>query len=79
MAEEVKALRLAKAASTYNVSLEHIVETLKKAKHEVDNKPTTKLTPEQIAILDKEFGSDKAIKQAADTANKKEEVTTPVV
>ncbi|MBK7147707.1 MAG: translation initiation factor IF-2 [Bacteroidetes bacterium] len=79
MAEEVKALRLAKAASTYNVSLEHIVETLKKAKHEVDNKPTTKLTPEQIAILDKEFGSDKAIKQAADTANKKEEVITPVV
>lgn len=79
MAEEVKALRLAKAASTYNVSLEHIVETLKKAKHEVDNKPTTKLTPEQIAVLEKEFGSDKAIKQAADTANKKEEVVAPVV
>ncbi len=76
MAEEVKALRLAKAASVYNVSLEHIVDTLKKAKQEVDNKPTTKLTPEQIAILDKEFGSDKAIKQAADTAKKKEEQTT---
>ncbi len=79
MAEEVKALRLAKAASTYNVSVEHIIDTLKKAKLEVDNKPTTKLSPEQIAVLDKEFGSDKAIKQAADTANKKEEVVTPVV
>lgn len=64
---EVKALRLAKAASVYNVSVDHIVETLKKAKIEVDNKPTTKLTEEMIAVLDKEFGADKAIKQQADS------------
>jgi translation initiation factor IF-2 len=72
MAEEVKALRLAKAASVYNVSVEHIVQTLKKAKVEVDPKPTTKLTPEMIAVLDSEYGTDKSIKQQADNTAKAE-------
>ncbi len=63
---EVKALRLAKAASTYNVSTDHILEVLKKAKFTVESNPNFKLTPEMIAVLDKEFGADKAIKQQAD-------------
>jgi len=62
-------LRLAKAAGVYNVSLDHIVETLNKAKMPVENKPTSKLTAEQIAVLDKEFGTDKSIKQQADNTN----------
>ena len=63
---EVKALRLAKAAGTYNVSEGHIVEALKKAKFTLTGNPNEKLSPEMIAVLDKEFGTDKNIKQQAD-------------
>ncbi len=63
---EVSSIRLAKAATTYNVSTDHIVEKLKESGIVVDNKPTSKLTPEMVAVLDKAFGSDKAIKQQAD-------------
>lgn len=50
----------------YNVSTEHILEALKKAKFAPDSNPNFKLTAEMIAVLDKEFGADKAIKQQAD-------------
>lgn len=63
---EVKALRLAKASSIYNVSTEHILEALKEAKFEADSSPNFKLTPEMVTVLDKVFGSDKAIKIQAD-------------
>src|ERR1043165_2413530 len=63
---EVKALRLAKAGATYNVSQDHILEALKKAKFVLTGGPNEKLTPEMIAVLDKEFGADKSIKQQAD-------------
>jgi translation initiation factor IF-2 len=63
---EVKILRLAKAGATYNVSTEHIIEALNKAKFELDSNPNFKLTPDMIAVLDKEFGADKAIKQQAE-------------
>ncbi len=66
---EVKALRLAKAGSTYNVSQEHILEALKLAKFSLSGNPNEKLTPEMIAVLDKEFGADKSIKQQADNTN----------
>lgn len=64
---EVKALRLAKAGATYNVSQEHILEALKKAKFTLTGNPNEKLTPEMIAVLDKEFGTDKNIKLQADS------------
>lgn len=63
---EVKTLRLAKAGATYNVSEGHIVEALKKAKFTLTGNPNEKLSPEMIAVLDKEFGTDKSIKQQAD-------------
>lgn len=66
---EVKALRLAKAGSTYNVSQEHILEALKKAMFSLTGNPNEKLTPDMIAVLDKEFGDDKSIKQQADNTN----------
>ncbi|MFN8297476.1 MAG: translation initiation factor IF-2 [Chitinophagales bacterium] len=79
---EVKALRLAKASSVYNVSTEHILEALKKAKYTVESNPNFKLTPEMIAHLDKEFGADKAIKAQAESTKivekaKKESVEMP--
>ena len=81
---EVKGLRLAKAGASYNVSTEHIIEALKKAKFELDSNPNSKLTPEMIAVLDKEFGADKAIKQQAEISKpvekpKKEKVEVLVV
>jgi translation initiation factor IF-2 len=64
---EIQPIRLAKAATTYNVSTEHIIEKLKESGFVVENKPTTKLMPEMVAVLDKAFGSDKAIKLQADS------------
>lgn len=66
---EVKALRLAKAGATYNVSQDHIVEALSKAKFTLTGNPNEKLTAEMIAVLDKEFGDDKTAKQQADNTN----------
>ncbi len=66
---EVKTLRLAKAGATYNVSEGHIVEALKKAKFTLTGNPNEKLSPEMIAVLDKEFGTDKSIKQQADNTS----------
>ena len=63
---EVKTIRLAKAGATYNVSDVHILEVLKKAKFTLTGNPNEKLSPEMIAVLDKEFGTDKSIKQQAD-------------
>src|SRR4051812_16958508 len=65
---EVKALRLAKAGATYNVSEVHILEALKRAKFTLTGNPNEKLSPEMIAVLDKEFGTDKTIKLQADSA-----------
>ncbi len=76
---EAKAIRLAKAGATYNVSQDHIVEALKKAKFELTGNPNEKLTPEMIAVLDKEFGADKTIKQQADSSNIIEKAKKEVV
>ncbi len=80
---EVQTMRLAKAAATYNVSVEHILEKLKGSGFELENKPTSKLTADMISHLDKAFGTDKAIKQQADSTNidkaKKESVPTAIM
>lgn len=65
---EVKSIRLAKAGAIYNVSQDHILEALKKAKYTLTGNPNEKLSPEMIAVLDKEFGSDKAVKQQAESS-----------
>lgn len=60
-------MRLAKAATTYNVSTEHLVEKLKQSGFAPENKPTFKLTADMISVLEKAFGVDKAIKEQADS------------
>jgi translation initiation factor IF-2 len=62
---ELKAIRLPKAATTYNVGTEHIIDELKRSGFEVENNPNTKLTAEMVAVLEKAFNKDKAIKAAA--------------
>ena len=59
-------MRLAKAATTYNVSTDHLLEKLKQSGFVLENKPTSKLTSDMISVLEKAFGVDKAIKEQAD-------------
>ena len=65
MAEEVKPVRLSKAAKEVNVSVSTIVEFLGKKGHTVDSNPNTKLTGEQYTMVLKEFQSDKVISEKA--------------
>ena len=79
MVEEVKPVRLSKAAKEVNVSVSKIVEFLGKKGHTVDSNPNTKLTGEQYTLVLKEFQSDKVISEKAqeltlETVPKKEKV-----
>ena len=65
MSEE-KTIRLAKAASEFNVAMSHIVDLLTTKGFSVDAKPTTKLSEEMYTLLLKEFGKDKDLKGKAD-------------
>ena len=56
MAEE-KLIRLSQAARKLNVGHNTILDFLMKKGFEVENNPNAKLTPEQIALLSKEFAS----------------------
>lgn len=66
---EAKVVRLSRAAGIYNVSSANLMDALKKAGFS-GLSPNDKLTPEMIEFLDKEFGSDKAIKQQAEISKK---------
>jgi translation initiation factor IF-2 len=54
---EAATKRLSQAAKDLNVGMNTLVETLAKKGFSVENKPTTKLTSDQVALLDKEFAS----------------------
>ncbi len=56
MAEE-KSIRASQAARKLNVGLHTVFGFLAKKGHEVENNPNAKLTPEQFAILSKEYAS----------------------
>ncbi len=61
------ALKLIKVAREFNVGLHTIVETLhSKGFTHVEDKPTAEITDEMLAVLNKEFQKDLAIKQEAD-------------
>ena len=62
---EVKSLRIQQAAGVYNNQAQHIVDFLTGKGFE-GLKITSKLTPEMISMLDKEYGDDKALKKQAD-------------
>ncbi|HMJ69341.1 MAG TPA: translation initiation factor IF-2 [Cyclobacteriaceae bacterium] len=56
MAEDVM-IRLGQASRKLNVGKDHILEFLAKKGFKVENNPNTKLTPEQFAMLSKEYAS----------------------
>jgi hypothetical protein len=64
---EIKAMRLAQAAAFYNVSMDHLVEELKKNGATVVNNPATRVAADLVQVLDKAFNKDKAIKAQADS------------
>lgn len=61
-----KPIRLVKAATTFNVGKDTVVEFLAKKGIEIENKPTSKLTEEMYNLLLAEYGDDKMRKEAAD-------------
>jgi len=66
MSEEVKNIRLSKAAREFNVGTSTIVEFLAKKGENIDPSPNTKLTPEQYAMVVKEYQGEKEVKKNAD-------------
>jgi len=66
MAENVKQIRLSKAAKEFNVGISTIVEFLKKKGHTIDGKPNSKLEADIYEILLDEFRTEKDVKQEAD-------------
>ncbi|MGI4865640.1 MAG: translation initiation factor IF-2 [Janthinobacterium lividum] len=57
--------RLLQAAKDLNIGIDRAVETLSRKGIAVENKPTTKLTGEQVALLEKEFAASAQDKQEA--------------
>ena len=66
MSEEVKNIRLSKAAREFNVGTSTIVEFLAKKGMSIDPSPNSKLTPEQYALVVKEYQGEKEVKKNAD-------------
>ena len=63
---ELKANRLSKIASEFNVGISTILEFLKKKGHEIDANPNTKIPSELYALLSKEYSSDISAKKDAE-------------
>jgi len=62
--DSVKPMRLNKAARVFNISTQTVVEFLAKKGYKIDDpKPNTKLEPEMVVVLEKEFHNDKVLKQ----------------
>ena len=75
--------RLAKVASELNRSTSAIAEFLQEKGHEVDARPTSKITEEQYQACLTEFSADKAMKEEADKLKSQKPIrtapTTPTV
>ena len=59
---EVKLTRLNKVLREFNISLDRAVEFLASNGHEIEARPTTKISSEQYNLLLEEFQSDKSSK-----------------
>ncbi len=56
---EVKSIRLNKVLKEFNISLDRAVEFLGSQGHEIDRKPTTKISSEEYEVLADEFAKDR--------------------
>ena len=62
---EVKSIRLNKVLREFNISLDRAVEFLSSKGHEVEARPTTKISNEEYQVLFDEFQTDKSKKVAS--------------
>jgi len=62
---EVKTIRLNKVLREFNISLDRAVEFLKDKGHEIESRPTTKISNQEYEILFEEFETDKSKKVAS--------------
>ena len=65
MAVSDKSIRLSKAAREFNVGISTIVEFLAKKGMDISSNPNTKLMPDVYELLEREFESQKSVKQEA--------------
>jgi translation initiation factor IF-2 len=65
MDDATKLVRLSKAARELNVGLQTIVEFLHKKGFNIDSNPNTKLSPDMYVLLEKEYQSEKKVKEEA--------------
>lgn len=66
MASNVKTVRLAKAAREFNVGVNTIKDFLKKKGYDENFTPNSKLDADMMALLMKEYQSEKEVKEKAD-------------
>ncbi|MDY5969499.1 MAG: translation initiation factor IF-2 [Bacteroidales bacterium] len=66
MEEKKKIIRLKQAATEFNVGISTVVEYLTKKGFTVDDKPNTRITPEQYESLSQAFRSEREVKENAD-------------
>ncbi len=62
---EAKTMRLNKVLREFNISLDRAVEFLGSKGHEVESRPTTKISNEEYQVLFEEFQTDKSKKVAS--------------
>jgi len=62
---EVKSIRLNKVLREFNISLDRAVEFLSSKGHEIEARPTTKISDEEYQVLFDEFQTDKSKKVAS--------------
>lgn len=65
MADNIKVMRLSKAAREFNVGLSTVVEFLSKKGFDIDPNPNTKLSPDMIDLLMDEYQTERKVKQIA--------------
>jgi translation initiation factor IF-2 len=70
MSETTGTKRLSAVAKEFNVGLTTAVEFLAKKGHQIEAKPTTKLSEEQYSLLVAEYSSEKKVKQEANKLGK---------
>jgi len=79
MSEEIKGIRLSKAAKEFNIAVNTVIEFLESKGFEVDSNPNSKLTSDMYVALETQFQGDKKAKEAAEKIaleyQKKETVT----
>jgi len=62
---EVKTIRLNKVLREFNISLDRAVEFLSSKGHDVEARPTTKISDEEYQVLFEEFQTDKSKKESS--------------